>query len=70
MAHEDTDTKDRGARGKLRTRARFLGLFGGGAAFAYLGSLVVMPIDGWRYNIVEDPRPTFDPADYPPESLR
>ena len=64
MTREDGDNEQRRGRTKLRTRARFLGLFGGGAAFAYLGSLVVLPVDGWRYNIVEDPTPTFDPAAY------
>jgi DMSO/TMAO reductase YedYZ molybdopterin-dependent catalytic subunit len=64
VTHEDDDKERQGSRSKLRTRARFLSLFGGGAAFAYFGSLVLLPIDGWRYNIVEDPRPTFDPANY------
>ena len=62
MTHGN-DGEARG-RGKLRTRARFLGLFGCGAAFTYLGSIVVRPIDGWRYNIVENPTPAFDPASY------
>ena len=52
-------------RARLFSRARFLGLIGGGAAVAYAGVTVWgRAIKGWRYNTVEKPVPRFDPAEY------
>ena len=49
---------------KLLSRARFLGLLGGGAAVAFLGSRVYGAVGGWRINTVERPTPAFDRERY------
>jgi len=52
-------------QGQLRSRARFLSLIAGGALLGFGGAKVWgRAIKGWRYNIVEEPVPAFDPADY------
>jgi DMSO/TMAO reductase YedYZ molybdopterin-dependent catalytic subunit len=54
-----------GLRGALLSRAKFLGLMGGGGVLGYAGLLVGRrSIEGWRENTVETPTPKFDPAAY------
>ena len=50
---------------RVLSRARFLGLFAGGAGAVLVGKqLFGTYTGGWRYNTVESPTPKFDPASY------
>jgi len=50
---------------KAVSRARFLGLIGGGAVLGYGGARIWgRAVKSWRYNTVEKPVPKFDPAEY------
>ena len=58
-----TPVRDSGLR-RVLSRARFLGLLGGGAASALLAGRAFGLVGGWRINTVENPTPAFDPATY------